>query len=122
MPALQPAFNADKPILCLVTDAVKFTNTSTGPGTLKYSYDFGDGNTSADKDPSYVYNKKGLFNVRMTLSNTDGCSVSTNTSLNVAYFNTDFSSRPLCREVLFNSSSYLSPSSSEWAFGDGADF
>src|SRR5687768_2312984 len=58
MPSMQPAFAPEKNIYCLVTDNVQFTNTSTGPGTLSYSWDFGDGTTAATKTPSHVYNKK----------------------------------------------------------------
>lgn len=39
--------------------------------------------------------------------------------INAAYFNTDFTSRPLCRDVSFTSSSFLYPSSSFWQFGNG---
>jgi gliding motility-associated-like protein len=121
MPAMQPAFTPEKNIYCLITDDVQFTNSSTGPGTLSYSWDFGDGTNSTSKNPSHVYNKKGLYNVKMTIKNTDGCSASTYYSpLNISYFNTDFSNKPLCREVGFNGSSYLYPSSSYWEFGDGA--
>jgi gliding motility-associated-like protein len=120
MPTMQPAFSPEKNIYCLVTDNVQFTNTSSGPGTLSYTWDFGDGTSSTAKDPAHVYNKKGLYNVKLTLNNTDGCSASTNfNSLNIAYFNTNFSNTPLCRQLSFNSSSYLYPSSSFWEFGDG---
>lgn len=120
MPSMQPAFTPEKNIYCLITDNVQFTNTSTGPGTLSYLWNFDDGNTSTAKDPAHVYNKKGLYNVKLTMTNTDGCSASTSYyPLNIAYFNTDFSNRPLCRELSFNSSSYLSPTNSFWEFGDG---
>ena len=121
LPAMQPAFAPEKNIYCLPADNVQFTNTSTGPGTLSYTWDFGDGTTSAVQNPSHVYNKKGLYNVRMTMANTDGCvATTTYNSLNIAYFNTDFSNIPLCRELSFNSSSYLYPNSSYWEFGDGS--
>jgi PKD repeat protein len=76
MPAMQPSFSPEKSIYCLATDKVQFANASTGPGTLSYLWDFGDGTTASAKDPAHVYNKKGLFNVKMTVSNTDGCSAS----------------------------------------------
>jgi len=92
-PGIKPSFTADKTVLCKITDAVKFTNTSTGPSDITYLWDFGDGKTSAEKNPSYVYNKKGVFTVKLTVNSASGCSDSyTETDyINVANFNTDFS-------------------------------
>ncbi len=117
---INPLFTADKNLLCSLSDAVQFTNNSAGPGTLIYKWDFGDGTSSTQKDPSHKFNSKGVYSVRLTVSNTDGCSASSwPVSINAAYFNTDFVARPLCREVSFNSTSYLSPNNCFWQFGDG---
>ncbi len=45
-PSLRAGFNADKTIHCDAPAIVKFSNSSTGPGTLSYEWDFGDGNSS----------------------------------------------------------------------------
>lgn len=120
LPPINVAFRAEKALLCNLEESVQLRNTSTGPGTLKYAWDFGDGKTSTAKEPSHQYTTKGVHPVRLTVSNTDGCSVTGGPiQVNAAYFNTDFTSRPLCREVSFNSSSFLSPSASLWQFGDG---
>lgn len=117
---IDPVFNADKNLLCSLSDTVKFSNSSTGPGTLLYNWDFGDGTTSTQKTPAHVFTKKGVYSVKLTVSNTDGCSVAGwPVSVNAAYFNTDFTSRALCRELGFTSSSYLYPNNSLWQFGDG---
>lgn len=117
---MNATFNTDKNLLCTLDEAVQLTNNSTGPGTLNYAWDFGDGNASTQKNPSHKFSRKGVFPVRLTVTNTDGCSATTTASVNAAYFNTDFSSRPLCREVTFTSSSYLYPGNSVWQFGDGS--
>jgi len=118
---INPSFTADKNLLCLLTDPVQFTNTSTGPGVLSYNWDFGDGTSSTQKDPSHVFTTKGVYSVKLTVSNADGCSAtSLPVSINADYFNTDFTFRPLCREVSFSSTSYLYPNNSLWAFGDGS--
>lgn len=121
---MRPAFSYSKNVLCEITDPIQLTNTSTGPGTLSYSWDFGDGNgaASTQTNPSYVYNKKGVFNITLTMKNTDGCSATlTNGPVNVRYFNTDFNTSLLCREATFNGT-YNGPniyvSNSEWNFGD----
>ena len=121
LPRINPAFSADKLLLCALSDAVTFTNSSTGPGTLSYAWDFGDGTTSTQVNPSHQFTKKAVHPVKLTVTNTDGCSATSYPlPVNAAYFNTDFSSNPLCREVSFASSSYLYPSSSFWQFGDGS--
>ncbi len=50
---------------------VSFTNTSTG-GT-SYEWNFGDGATSSDENPSYVFNQMGTYVVTLTALNADGC-------------------------------------------------
>ena len=55
--------------------AVEFTDTSTGnPGA--WSWDFGDGNTSNEQNPSYTYSEAGTFNVTLTVSNCSGADTS----------------------------------------------
>jgi gliding motility-associated-like protein len=120
LPRINAVFTSDKSLLCALSDSVTFTNSSTGPGTLQYRWDFGDGTTSTQTSPSHQFTKKAVYPVQLTVSNADGCSVTSYpVQVNAAYFNTDFSSKPLCREVGFNSTSYLYPSNSLWNFGDG---
>ena len=51
---------------------VTFTNYSTNSET--YSWAFGDGNTSTDKDPVHVYAEAGSYTVELTSTNADGVS------------------------------------------------
>ena len=92
LPALTASFTADKKVLCLATDAVQFTNTSSGPGALSYAWDFGDGNSSTQTSPSYSFNKKGIYSVKLTVFSSEGCTAvnQQNTSLNVASYTSDF--------------------------------
>lgn len=121
LPKIDPVFTVDKTLLCSLDESIQLTNNSTGPGTLNYNWNFGDGTTSSQKSPVHQFNKKGVYSVNLTVSNTDGCSANSfPVSVNAAYFNTDFSSLNLCRQINFTSSSYLYPSSSLWQFGDGA--
>jgi len=54
---------------------VNFTDGSTlgvtGSGT--YNWDFGDGGTSASKNPSHTYSKSGNFTITLTVTNSVGC-------------------------------------------------
>jgi len=51
---------------------VIFTNYSQN--ATSYSWDFGDGNTSTDKDPVHEYAATGTFNVKLTATNSNGSS------------------------------------------------
>ena len=51
---------------------VTFTNYSTNSET--YMWDFGDGNTSTEKDPVHVYAEAGSYTVELTSTNVDGVS------------------------------------------------
>ena len=82
MPALAVNFSSDKTVLCNVTDPVQFTNATTGPGTLSYSWTFGDGSSSTTVNPSYVYHASGTYTVAVTATSSVGCTV-TNTKTNL---------------------------------------
>jgi PKD repeat protein len=55
------------------SSSIVFTNTTSGP-VNNFSWDFGDGQTSADNNPSNVYSSPGNFTVTLTASNSAGCS------------------------------------------------
>ncbi len=56
--------------------AVAFTDTSTGNPVL-WSWDFGDGNTSTERDPVHVYTASGTYTVTMTATNVSGSDIRT---------------------------------------------
>ena len=61
---------------------VNFTaNVAGGNGQYSYLWDFGDGNTSTDKDPSHVYATAGDYNVTFTV--TDGAAMSADSSATI---------------------------------------
>ena len=57
---------------------VEFTNTSTGD-SLTYLWDFGDGNTSTQQNPSHEYSVAGNYTVTLTTTNNFGSDVKTDT-------------------------------------------
>ncbi len=90
--AVQASFTASTNFLCNAGESVTFTNTSTGSGTLTYSWDFGDGKTSTQQSPVHVYDNKGAFYTTLTVTSSDGCSATFKSDLvNVANFVADFS-------------------------------
>ncbi|MBN2274290.1 MAG: gliding motility-associated C-terminal domain-containing protein [Bacteroidales bacterium] len=60
------------------SNAVQHTNLSTtNRGTLYYNWDFGDGNSSAEKDPLYTFQTSGMHRVKLILSNPPSTCVDT---------------------------------------------
>lgn len=55
-----------------------FTDGSTTTGIVTYSWDFGDGNTSTQQNPTHTYIDNGTYTVTLTI--TDDCGTSTVTS------------------------------------------
>ena len=55
---------------------VNFTDHSTG-GITSWSWDFGDGNTSSDQEPSHTYTRAGTFTVSLTVAGPGGSSTET---------------------------------------------
>ena len=119
LPAINSSFTANKTFLCRVTDAVQFSNTSYGPGTLTYLWNFGDGTTSTLATPSHTFNLKGTYTVSLTVTSSEGC-IATNTQngyINVDNFKSDFTAPSLiCRgsDNTFSNISTPAPTSSEW--------
>ncbi|MBC8035234.1 MAG: PKD domain-containing protein, partial [Chitinophagaceae bacterium] len=119
LPEMRPGFTITNNILCDEADVAGFVNTSSGPGPLTYVWNFGDGTTSSVKDPSHVYNKRGLFQVQLEIGNPAGCKASISKGpINVRNFETNFSNNLLCREANFTGTSFLTPDASLWSFGD----
>src|SRR5690606_36270941 len=57
-----------------------FTNTTDNPGNVNldgFFWDFGDGGTSSEENPSHAFAGVGTYNVTFTISNTLGCSSTT---------------------------------------------
>jgi gliding motility-associated-like protein len=109
LPAIKTAFTADKTTLCNESDPITFTNSSSGPGTLSYGWDLGDGTSSTEKSPSYIF-KKGTYSVKLTVNSSEGCkdSLTRTAYLNIADYNTDFEAPPLV--CTYNSASFINKS------------
>jgi len=60
-------FSADTVTSCNIPHIVQFTSTSTGP-IISYHWDFGNGLTSPQQNPSTVYGSPGNYNVRLIVS------------------------------------------------------
>ncbi|MEM3493779.1 MAG: PKD domain-containing protein, partial [Thermoplasmata archaeon] len=56
------------------SDTIQFTDTSTdSDGTItSWSWDFGDGTQSTQRNPTHRYSTKGTYTVRLTVTDNDG--------------------------------------------------
>ena len=108
--------------------AVAFNDTSTGAPTA-WSWDFGDGKTSTERNPVHVYAAPavypGIYTVTLTATNDVGTNITTvenciTVTAGYASFtaNTTGGLPPLA--VRFTDASTNAPTSWAWDFGDGA--
>ncbi|MCP3917774.1 MAG: PKD domain-containing protein [bacterium] len=106
---------------------VAFLDQSTGIPT-SWSWGFGDGGTSALREPNHTYATSGIYTVTLTVTNAYG----TDTQTRIDYIGVDFvppvadftgmpttGSSPLTVDFL-DGSSGGAPTSWLWDFGDGA--
>ncbi|RXA15078.1 PKD domain-containing protein [Methanosarcina sp. MSH10X1] len=107
---------------------VSFTDKSIGTPTL-WKWSFGDGNTSTDKNPVHMYNKSGLYNVTLAVSNANGSNALTKTGyiavsgarddIPVTGFSASPASGKAPLTVSFTDKSTGAPTLLKWSFGDG---
>lgn len=60
----------------LELQTIELTNNSTDNST--YLWDFGNGTTSTEKNPTVSYNLHGIYNIKLTVTNANGLSSTTN--------------------------------------------
>jgi gliding motility-associated-like protein len=121
---VKASFTADKTALCTAADKVQFTNGSTGPGVLTWQWDFGDGETSVEKQPSHSYATKGIYKPRLTVISSEGCSDTYQLlpGVNMSDFSVDFTIPALVctgSEITFATTVNPTPDGISWLFSDG---
>lgn len=67
---------------CL-TNAITFTNQTTGAGITGYQWDFGDGVNSTLENPQHTYTAPGDYTITLTVDNNIGCSVTNTKSITI---------------------------------------
>ncbi|MCB9240569.1 MAG: PKD domain-containing protein [Flavobacteriales bacterium] len=74
LPSPVPAISAANRYYCVAPFAVDFNNTTAGlQSSDSYLWEFGDGSTSTQLNPSHTYTSKGSFNVTLTVTKANGC-------------------------------------------------
>jgi PKD repeat protein len=105
--------------------AMAFTDKSAGNPTT-WRWDFGDGVTSTEQNPTHTYTRAGTYGVTLRVTNTFGSS----TRVKAGYVNAgvpptaDFTAVPTTGavplSVQFTDASKGGPTSRSWDFGDGS--
>jgi gliding motility-associated-like protein len=118
-------FSISQPTTCQPPFLINFQDQSSGPGTLSYSWSFGNGNPNSTlQNPSSSYSSAGTYPVQLNVQSNLGCSGSITKNIVVAGKTTDFkfpSTICIGQTVNFQNSSSPAPISSYWSFGDGTN-
>ncbi|HVG42037.1 MAG TPA: PKD domain-containing protein, partial [Chitinophagaceae bacterium] len=126
-PGVSIGFNNPQLTVCNTPYTIPFANTTTGPGTVQYNWDFGDGGKSTAQNPTHSYTKDGTYPVTLIATSNLGCSdtLVKDKAVIIPKTATDFKipdticvNKPL---FLFNSTD-PEPENSVWEFSDGTKF
>ncbi|WP_277482276.1 PKD-like domain-containing protein [Catalinimonas alkaloidigena] len=126
-PELEPFFTVTPAHQNLPNSTVSISN-QTNEGDWDYHWDFGDGNTSTEKDPaSHTYEDYGQYIITLTVSNgacekqyEERVMIDIDPSLPFVEFNVDTHEGCGPLTVTFtNASNYVNPATFQWNFGDG---
>ena len=72
VPKLTSAFTASPVSSCQAPLAVTFSNSTTGASSSHWN--FGDGTTSTESNPTHTYTTSGVYTVTLVSTNASGCS------------------------------------------------
>ena len=107
---------------CKPPFGIAFTNESSGPGRLTYSWNFGNGNASDSTNPIASYAADGNYTVQLIAQSNYGCKDTMQKTVAVTTFAAGFGSVDstcLVDPVQFANTSAAGYSSLLWDFGDG---
>jgi PKD repeat protein len=108
-----------------VPTKVTFVDNSMGSTPMTYQWDFGDGSTSNEQNPSHMYTLRGMYTVKLTVTNQFGSS----TEIKKDYITigmgpkAEFAATPASGNVplsvQFTDKSQGQVATWQWDFGDG---
>lgn len=107
--------------------AVSFNDLTTPPNSVTdWLWDFGDGNTSTQENPTHVYETAGSYDVSLTITDLGGCTNVIEFEDTVTYipyptpgFTVDTTVGCMGQTFTFTNTSFGNAESYLWNFGDG---
>lgn len=116
----KPAVNS-----CNAPLEIIFNNKSVEAGTVSYVWDFGDGQTSTDRDPHHNFTANGSYTVTLSAVNNSGCrdTIRKKNLIVLGNTQTQFTiPATICAGQTFfpNNTSTPTPVTVNWDFGDGS--
>lgn len=116
-------FSFSQPSTCQAPFLINFQDQSSGPGSLTFSWSFGNGGPGSTlQNPTASYPSAGTYPVTLSVQSNLGCSGTITKNITIAGKTTDFiipSSICIGQTLTFQNNSSQSPVSSFWDFGDG---
>ena len=102
-----------------------FNDLTIGNNLVSWDWDFGDGNSSTDQNPTHMYTNPGQYDVTLTVTNNIGCATEqTQTVYNHNIPTVNFANDLACSSspIQFTDQSFVQNANLaawEWNFGDG---
>ena len=119
-----PNFTSALNSSCTLPVTASFSNASSGPSVMSYSWDFGDGPGFTDNtfSPTHNYAAAGNYNVKLAATSSQGCTDTLTTPVNISASGnlSDFTGAgPVCMNTpaTFNNISSPPPVSATWDYG-----
>ncbi len=118
-------FAHNNPVSCSVPHTVNYSPVNNN--SVKWAWDFGDGETSTLKRPTKVYTKAGVYTVTFTITDNNGCTntfvkknlVKVNTQKAAFTPSVNYGCVPLTVNFSNSSSAFFGINKYEWDLGDG---
>lgn len=109
---------------CSPPATVTFNNTSTSLLPFSYFWDFGNGNTSTERNPIQSYINSGVYSPKLVITNNNGCAdtLAKPDAIKVQFARADFSvPAGICAGTPLTITNTSLPGSvaAQWSFSDG---
>lgn len=119
-PVADFAFNT----VCKAPGTANFTTSitaGTGASPFTYSWDFGDNTTGTGNNPNHTYTSSGNYNVKLIVTDANGCKDTVTKLLDVGTLHADFiTPDSICKGIHVFINSSVSAQYNVWDFGDNS--